>query len=455
MDTDKIISFKGNWWLPSEKQKEIGELTIIENKEIRLKLNYFLGIQKGIQINGIRNFKIILGETTDYEKITLLNCWAADFLGKHFNIEYVFVGEHFNSLDDIKFKSIEFEYTYLNEWAYPFWYEQTLYQNKVKTTYIKKEPIKLFLNIPHNKIDLLFSFNLIDSLDNLSKKREAVLLAKSEKQRTFSEWWNVVVTIRNFLILGMFKPIYSNILEAETEKGEKIDIYRVINVNVNLSNLRFYNMLFTLEDIGGNMEEYLNNFFKKSNKLKDVTTGLFIVLNNPEMGLENQLIQLSGLTEKYFRDNKNSLVIKRNIYDELRIKIIDLIKNQIDPDPDLPQCFIENNVVNKYGYQKNFRTILRELVNNVVKIFQLVSGFNKDYCNKVINTRNYFIHKDEQLKDKAEKGEMLYDIIRFLEMVLVINILKDIGFDDNIVKKVFDRFDEFNSIINRITRTIQ
>ena len=98
---------------------------------------------------------------------------------------------------------------------------------------------------------------------------------------------------------------------------------------------------------------------------------------------------------------------------------------------------------------------MRELVNNVVKIFQLVSGFNKDYCNKVINTRNYFIHKDEQLKDKAEKGEMLYDIIRFLEMVLVINILKDIGFDDNIVKKVFDRFDEFNSIINRITRTIQ
>ena len=55
-----------------------------------------------------------------------------------------------------------------------FWYEQTLYQNKVKTTYIKKEPIKLFLNIPHNKIDLLFSFNLIDSLDNLSKKREVV-----------------------------------------------------------------------------------------------------------------------------------------------------------------------------------------------------------------------------------------------------------------------------------------
>jgi len=459
MDTDETISYKGEWWLPSKQQKETGILKIFRDKEIRLELDYFFNLEIGMQIGYPRNFEIILGKTTNSEKITLLNCRDRDLLGKLFNIEFVFIGEHFNSFKDIKFKSMEFEYTYLNEWAYFDWYKQYIYYkknkvNKVETTYIKKAPIKIFLDIPENKINLTFSFNLINSFNSSSKgykKRETVLLAESNKQKTFDEWWNIITIIRNFLILGIIKPIYPSIVKAKINKRKKVDIHRTINVNTNLSDVRFYDMLFTLKDIERDVEKYLRNWFIKSSKLKDIVTGLFIVLNNSEMGFENQLIYLSGLAEWYFRDNKDFLIMTSQEYNDQRAKIIDLIKSHINLDP----CFIENNIINKYGYQKNFRTILKELVDKVVEIFQLEKSFKKYYCDKTVETRNYFVHKDERLKDKAAKGKKLYDIVRFLEMVLIINILIEIEFDKEMIKKVFNRFDEFNSIYRNIIRSVK
>lgn len=463
MDANETISYKGKWWLPSNKQKETGILRIIKDKEIKLELDYFINIKTGVKTSPLENFEIILGETTNGEKITLLNCWAAEFFGKFFNIEFVFVGEHFNSLKDIKFKSMEFKYSYLNEWAYFDWYTQSIYHkknkvSKVETTYIKKEPIKIFLNIPGNKINLTFSFNLINSLDSSNKKykkRKTVLLAELNEQRTFSEWWDIITIIRNFLILGIFKPIYPSIVKAKINKRRKVDIYRTINVNMNLLDLRFNDMLFTLKDIEKNVEKYLKNWFIKSSKLKDIVTGLFIVLNNPEMGLENQLIHLSGLAGWYFKDNRDLLIMNRDKYDDLRIKILDLIKSNINLDPSLPQCFIENNIVYKYGYQKNFRTVLEELVDKVVNIFQLNKGFKKYYCHKTVITRNYFVHKDEKFKDKVAKGKKLYDIIKFLEMVLIINILIDIEFDKETIKKIFKGYYEFNSIYRSIIRSVK
>lgn len=465
MDTPKPIIYSGKWWLPTEKQKEVGILQIINEKEIRLELNFFLDIKPGKQINGTNNFEIILGETDNDEKITLCNCHGDAIFGKLFKIEFVFIGEHFNTIEDIKFKSIELKYNYLDEWAYPNWYVQSIYTGekedkttyikKVKTTYIKKAPVKISLDIPENKINLIFYFNIINSYNNSNKKykeREVILLVEFNEQKTFIKCWDIITIFRNFLILGITKPIYSSIVRANINKGGKVSIYRALNINVNLSRLSFSDMLFTLNDIEKDMEKYLRNWFIKSNKLKNIVTGLFIVLNNPEVGLENQLIYLSGLAEWYYRDSKKEyLIMDRQEYDNLRVKIIDLIKNNTDLDP----CFIKNNIVNKYGYQKNFRTILKELINKVGEIFPLENSFKKYYCNKTVDTRNYFVHKDEQSKNQPAKGRELHYIIKFLEMIIVLNLLLEIEFDKEILEKIFKRHDEFNESYRNIRSTVK
>jgi hypothetical protein len=455
MDIPKPIIYSGKWWLPSEKQKEVGTLQIINDKEIRLELNYFLNLKPGMQINDdLINFEIILGETDNKEKITLCNCRGDGIFGKLFKIEFVVIGEYFNTLEDVKFKSVEMKYTYLDEWSYPYWYAQSTYTGvkenktyikKVKTTYIKKEPIKISLDIPENKLNLTFNFNLTNSHDNVNKKykeRETTLFIESEEQKTFSKWWDIITIIRNFLILGITKPIHPSIISANINKRRKVIIYRAININISLLDLRFSDMLFTLDNIEKDIGIYLKNWFVKSYKLKNIVTGLFIVLNNPEMGYENQLIYLSGLAEWYFRDNKDSSIMDSQEYNNQRIRIIDLIKNNTNLSP----CFIENNIINKYGYQKNFRTVLKELVSQAGEVFQLENSFKKYYCNKTIDTRNYFVHKDEQHKNSAAKGIELYYIIKFFEIILVINLLIEIEFDKEILKKIFNRHDEFNEI---------
>ncbi|MHB8280174.1 MAG: ApeA N-terminal domain 1-containing protein [Candidatus Humimicrobiaceae bacterium] len=75
--------------------------------------------------------------------------------------------------------------------------------------------------------------------------------------------------IRNFLILGIAKPIYPSVVRANINKRKKVVIYRAININMGLLDLSFSNMLFTLNDIEKDIEKYLRNWFIKSNRLKN------------------------------------------------------------------------------------------------------------------------------------------------------------------------------------------
>lgn len=117
------MEFKGQFWLPSNKEKHFsGSLVYKKNQWIELDLQGSLA-EDGDNLL-YESHEIIHGYSINGKQLTLVNCSGAP-TSQHFpglqtsryNIMTIFVGSHFDRLDDLTFKEIQFESDNLTEWA--------------------------------------------------------------------------------------------------------------------------------------------------------------------------------------------------------------------------------------------------------------------------------------------------------------------------------------------------
>jgi len=81
-----------------------------------------------------------------------------------------------------------------------------------------------------------------------------------------------------------------------------------------------------------------------------------------------------------------------------------------------------NGIFNKY--QEN----LNEFIKN-----------KKIFIKKVVDTRNYQTHHDEDLKELSASGEELYHLTQKLKILLEICLLTELGFSSVEIKGLFSR----------------
>ena len=112
------FEYKGIWWLPDKPEKQIsGTLRFTPNEGGVLEL---MSSFKDIQVEP----EIILGVSSNGKNITLHKCFDTKtnfnfpgFLTSSFYANVIFIGAHFQKLEDIKFKSISIHYSHLDEWV--------------------------------------------------------------------------------------------------------------------------------------------------------------------------------------------------------------------------------------------------------------------------------------------------------------------------------------------------
>ena len=152
---------KGKWWIPEKPEDKLyGSLKFKHNNHILLELN---GLFEKKSTSQRLKPEIILGITSEGKEVTLFQSYESessesriDFnsgsderIGKqNFRCEYMFVGEHFNRPEDIVFKYLATDFTYLDQWL-----NNTLKVKRNENEYvIKANPIELKL-----KIDSMYS----------------------------------------------------------------------------------------------------------------------------------------------------------------------------------------------------------------------------------------------------------------------------------------------------------
>ena len=119
------FTIKGSWWLPSNYDEKLyGQLIFEKDKGATLEL--MSGFKRmSIDTRQLYHYDIILGLSIDGKHVTLHNCAVSKLsfytLGKLGNIlldvQYVFIGTHFNNKEEMRFSKLIGSFSQLEEWS--------------------------------------------------------------------------------------------------------------------------------------------------------------------------------------------------------------------------------------------------------------------------------------------------------------------------------------------------
>lgn len=437
------FEYEGMWWFPADPKKQIsGTLKFNPNKGAILDL---IGSFKDVQdIKNLSEPEIILGISSNGKNITLYRCFETKsslsvpgLLTSSFYIDIVFVGAHFKKVEDIKFRSLSIHYSHLDEWANISGFN-IQFTDGIRIAYKPPKSIQATINDSLKIfIEIHVNYPTISIVQKEARiKQETFIKMKPTEEKNFEECLNIMYHIQNFLSLGVMEPIHPLIIQGEIEANKihiekkeynpAVDIFYSLSYPPNTSKTLIpFEMLFTFKDIHEQFETYLKNWFEKMELLKPVFNLYFGTLYNSHMYVEQHFLSLTEALEIFHRrtSRDGGKYLSDNDYKDVYQAIIKAIPRDVDIDH---KQSLENKL--KYGHEFPLRRRLKELFEKYDEILKKFVIDKNVFINTVKDSRNYLIHYDSDLKDKAVTGKELYRLTIKLKILLEICLLAEIGF---------------------------
>jgi len=467
---DKKFEYRGIWWLPGKPEKRVeGTLRYAPGESIILELDgTFKNITEVLEsCNPEVNFnpEIILGFSRDRKKITLYECLEKDcsavisFNGESgssnssFIVRCAFIGDHFNSADDLKFKKVEASYSYLEEWVGISGFDVN---TKVHADGLEYTVRCLTLELAQAKIEdfkisLGYNFTSHQSrLKEISFKQTPVITVELEHELRFEEiHLNILRNIENFLSLATMETAYPLTIKAfreRTTSGEEERtagptpaaevVYSQKDRPAALKRLVVFDMLFSFQDVREQFEAYLRNWFSRREHLEPVFNLFFGVRRSASMYLEYCFLGLIQAIEVYHRRVMRNHEIPQEDH-EKRVSVI------LSTVPDEHREWLKGKLEN--SNEPSLRRRLKDVLENFAPVLKKYIGEKKSFINKVILTRNYLTHYDESKKDEAIKDpQELFALTQKLTAVLEVCLLAGIGFSFEKINELISRNERYN-----------
>lgn len=449
------FEYNGIWWLPDKPEKQVsGILRFTPDEGANLDL---IGSFKDTEnMNITLKPEIILGVSSDGENITLHKCLETrSTIGlqgfqtsSRFSAKLVFVGVHFQTSEDINFKSISVHYLYLDEWVNISGFDiESAGKKEVIIKYKLPEPFQAEISSGF-KISINFraaqrSFSFVPK--EVTIKQNTEIKIETSEEKLFEDFREIMYHIQNFLTLGTTKPVYPLTITGLTEVNKKIIedkvYYPTVKIFYQLSDIPkrhkiFFpnDMLFTFKDISDRFELLLKNWFEKKDFLEPVCNLYFGTFYNPRMYIEDQFLSLIQSIESFHRCTFEGKYLPDEDYKEVYDTLLKAIPEGVGSE--LKDRLMEYL---KYGNEFSLRKRLKEIFEEYKEILDKFIENKKDFIEKVVNTRNYFTHHGMELKEHAASGEDLYHLTQKLRMCLEICLLTEIGFSSEEIKVLISK----------------
>lgn len=451
------FELKGSWWLPEKPEEKIsGFIRFVPSQGAILDL---IGTFKEIQerdnrIKETLKSELILGISLDGKKITLHKCFETNTTintsynsnqieSKNFKTSFlaerIFLGAHFERKEDIKFKELSVQYSYLDQWVNVSGFD---FENHENNEFIikYKEPESIQAVIDSDvKIFIDFPYSFSSSFPCPTIIQETWIRIEPSEEKSIYDLFKIMYQIQNFLSLGLAELVYPKAIEGKTKMNrrmvENICHYppvRIFNLNNGVRESKRilpFQMFFSFEDIHDKFEYFVQNWFKKIELLGPIYNLYFGTLYSPNMNLENQFLNQVHALESYHRRVHIGEYIERKKYlDELYPIFVNSIPNNLDDDF---RSSLKGKLhyLNEYSLRKRLKEIIESYSLNLQGIFGDKKA-QKLFIELAADTRNYLTHFDNDLKEKAVEGMRLYYFIRKLRILVEICLLRELGFSD-------------------------
>jgi hypothetical protein len=455
------FELKGIWWLPEKPDTQISGVLAFDNeKKISLEL---LGSFRELTSLGGRDFfqpELILGISDVGHICTLFRNIETNsqlnFPGIQKSIietQYLFIGKHFKSPDDIIFPSLKVSFTNLENWLTIRPFSLEIPDNKENKDWklIHKWPseFKSQLAEIESYIESTHEFNTGGNLiTDAIWKSKAFLQITPNEAKDFKWYWGMMYDLCNLLTLLIGETTFINQVKAlgndvkigpDKTTKENIELFftqKKVRIN---KEIHHFEMILPFPRIFEQITDVLSLWFTKATGLRSVYDLFFGTFYNPGMYLQFHFLSLMQALEIFHRVTKGGKYLSNDDWKPFRATLANAIPAELDSGH---KDSLKSRI--KYGNEYSLRKRIGELLESLDEQTLLrLSPTNKYFTGVLVDTRNYLTHYDDELKDVALKDADLYWANQRLRILISLLLLKEIGIQE---KLILDQMTENNKI---------
>lgn len=411
------LELKGYWWLPGNQNVKIaGTLAYVQDNDIVLEIiGSFYPEQEFARVlcNG-KTEKIIIGITSDAQKVTLYNCFAygsrncyCDFSIVKYKCQFIIIGKHLSDFRQKCFFKANIFIPELSHWSPPSMLHMSIHKDVLNYSFKCGENIVNSVPIDDNT-SLTIKNGVIFHSDPLSPEIEQCTFLEISKvcDASVDDFYSNIFLFEQFLSLATLHTVLSSQIKLydkseyqEDSSGEKI--YRPINLlfikskTIESTKLKPCDFLFNLDQISNYYPIVIKKWYKNNNEIAPIRAHLI------------------------------DSIVKRGVFSSNDFLIV---------------------VQAIEGFCTRFRkeATLSEMTNNLIAEFSGIDRLRKDAINveQVVDSRHYYSHfMNKNRKPNALDGWELFNLMIKLRKLLVCCVLDFTGFDKTEINNILNRCD--------------
>jgi hypothetical protein len=431
----------GIWWLPDNTEKKlVGTLTF--DRENGGTLDIVGAFEDHIQNYIDRktlNPNIILGITTDGELATLIECRSIGSKviissvdppqTSKFDVTAILLGEHFQTLEEVKFNSIEARFRHFDQWLEISGFETIRALKGLTVKYTHPETATFSLS---DSLSLSIFFKT--KVDEQSRPQteskitqKAFFRIKSDALRHINDFTDDVICISQFVSLGVRHAVIllemSGKIDGEVSKEVQIFYvppYADQFFDVTLSIDR---MLFPYSFVKDDFQSYILKWYAIKDEFKPIIESFFSIRSNPSSYPRHKFLSYMQAIESYHRKKFPGKLIADELYNSsLKPALNKTIENILNDDD-------KKNFVHKLEYLNEYslRNRLKELFASEMFEPLIKAQPIAPFVDQLVNWRNYLTHFDKSLEAQCNNFQVLRGIVPKLEPILETLILELLG----------------------------
>ncbi|TGL55257.1 hypothetical protein EHQ61_00660 [Leptospira wolffii] len=457
------IKYNGIWWLPSKPERRLTG-TVSYKKDTGLKLELVGSFSEDPFSRDLQDeIPIILGHLTNGKNCTLTKSLL---LNKNLTFPGIaelileptelFIGAHFQEVNEIKIFSLSTAFSNLSEWVWIDGFSIRNDPNSKKSVIEYQLPETIEFELNH---EFTLKINFLATASGMARvnkeatiKQNVELIISSKEERSFVDFFDIAIKIKRFLSLAVNRDVHILKISGKSSKN-MIDLrgnpyYDPIGIFLRYSKIKEESkidpedMLFTYRHIGERFSNILQNWLVLYEKFEPVMNLLFSTAYNNEASIENRFLNLAQAIESFHRKKFGGTYMEKEKYmNNVYPLLLQSIPNDISRDfrQSLEKKF-------EYGYQFSLRKRLRELFKSNGSFINNLFAEPEGLLKKINQTRNYYTHFED--KDAFVKsGTALFYLAEKVKLMLIVSFLFDMGFAKEEITYITTNNENFQTII--------
>lgn len=432
----------GYFWLPDKEDKKIpGILTIRDGGEIELEIVGHFSEEIDI-INDFNSIKRIIGHIEKDGLVTLDNCFYTtknlSFGGiskSKIRAHRVLSGAAWSKDEAVTFNTFSFSVDGLDEWIGISGINVTNDWESRTAMIIYSPPEKISISLDNGMdLEICFAYTLPGHplFKEAKITQKAYFKLVSDNLRDLNEYMTTAFKITNFMCFSMDEIVAMNNVSAtssEIQQTVSEDLQHPAQISIYYQSKPFvektpkinrHEMLFNYATIKTEAQTFFNNWLNAYEHLSPALSLYFSTKAGDQKYLEGKFLALAQGLETYHRRTSNETVMGEEPFQLL-------VENILKACPDEHMDWLKGRLM--HGNEINLRNRLK----SIIKPFNCYIGTSKErskIIKNIVDTRNYFTHYSDTLKNDSTKGRDLWVLCLKMEAIFNLHFLKFIGFTD-------------------------